>query len=430
MKTLIDHVVILSFGQDGEPIADGCIAIENDRIVYAGPRLGLKKDFEEDVTIEGQGKLALPGFINAHTHAAMTGLRGVGGDMDLFQWLHEKIFPAEDKLDAEDVYWLSLLGIAEMIRNGVTAFADMYFYEDQVAQAVSDTGIRASLSRAIISGPGEEDRFQEAQALFSEWHEGADGRIRTMMSGHAVYTCNEMTLMRICNMAKEMDVMVHIHISETKKEVTDCIQAHKKTPVRYLNDIGFFDVPVLAAHCVHVDESDMYHLAEHNVKVAHNPVSNLKLGSGVAPVPRMLQRGMCVALGTDGASSNNNLSILKELQEAALIHKGAAMNSTLVTAAEACRMATRMGAEALGWDDEIGTLEKGKKADLILLDTTAPHWIPRQEAYAGIAYAAQEGDIDTVIVNGNVLMENRELVAIDMEEIGAKVQEIHDRIVY
>lgn len=428
MKTLIDHVDIQCFGNDDAPIEDGCIAIDNDIIQYAGPRLNLPKEFEEDVTIEGQGKLALPGLINAHTHAAMTGLRGVGGDMDLFQWLHEKIFPAEAKMDGEDIYWLSMLGIAEMIKNGVTAFADMYYFEGQVAQAVADTGIRAALSRGILSDPQEDARFAEAQELYDQWQGKAEGRIRTMMSAHAIYTCSDMTLMRVHRMAKEMGVPIHIHVAETKKEVADCIKKHGKTPVRYLKDLGFLDAPILAAHCVHVDESDMYYLAEHDVKVAHNPVSNLKLGSGIAPIPRMLARGMCVALGTDGASSNNNLSILKEMREAALVHKGAAMDPTLVTAYEVCRMATVMGAEALGWSDEIGTLEPGKKADLILVNTTAPHWIPRQAPCAGLAYAAQEGDIDTVIVNGNVLMENRELVSMDMEEINAKAQEIHDRI--
>lgn len=428
MKTLIDHVQIQCFGREDAPIADGCIAIDNDRIHFAGPRKDFGKGFEEDVTIEGEGKLALPGLINTHTHAAMTGLRGVGGDMDLFQWLHEKIFPAEDKLTGEDVYWLTMLGIAEMIRNGITAFADMYVFEDQVAQAVADTGIRASLSRAVVSGEGEDARFAEAQALYDTWHGKAEGRIRTMMSAHAVYTCTDSTLIRIRDMAKEMGVPVHIHISETYKEVTDCVREHKNTPPRYLCDLGFFDVPILAAHCVHVDEADIEILKAYDVKVAHNPVSNLKLGSGIAPVPQMLKKGICVALGTDGASSNNNLSVLRELREAALIHKGAAMDPTLVTACQACRMATVNGAEALGWTDEIGTLEVGKKADLILLDVTAPHWIPEQEPCAGLAYAAQEGDINTVIVDGNVLMENRELVNMDMEEIGAKVQDIHDRI--
>lgn len=428
MKTLIDHVMIQSFGDEDAPVLDGCIAIENDRIHYAGPRNGLSKGFEQDVTIEGSGKLALPGFINTHTHVAMTSLRGVGSDMDLFQWLHEKVFPAEDRLAGDDVYWLSMLGIAEMIRNGVTTFSDMYMFEDQVAQAVADTGIRASLSRSVVSGEGEEQRFQESQELFSEWHEGADGRIRVMMSAHAIYTCNDMTLLRVCNMAKELGIGVHIHISETQKEVADCLRERHKSPVRYLNDLGFFEVPVLAAHCVHVDEEDMRIMAEKGVKVAHNPVSNLKLGSGIAPVPRMLSHGICVALGTDGASSNNNLSVLKEMQEAALIHKGAARDPGLITAGQACRMATLMGAQALGWDDEIGTLEPGKKADLILLDMTKPHWIPVQEPSVGLAYAAQEGDIDTVIANGNVLMENRELVSIDIEELRDKVQEIHDRI--
>ena len=428
MKTLIDHIQIQCFGNQDAPIVDGCIAIDNDRILYTGPRGGLPKDFEEDVTIEGTGKLALPGFINAHTHVAMTGLRGVGGDRDLFKWLQEEIFPAEDRMTGEDVYWLSMLGIAEMIRNGVTAFADMYNFEGQVAQAVADTGIRASLSRGVLSGPGEDARFAEAKELYDTWHGEAEGRIRTMVSAHAVYTCTDTTLIRVRNMAKEMKVPIHIHISETGKEVADCIREHKRTPPRYLHDLGLFDVPVLAAHCAHVDEADMDLLAAHEVTAVHNPVSNLKLGSGIAPVPRMLEKGVCVALGSDGASSNNNLSVLKELRTAALIHKGAARDPLLVTAYEACRMATVNGAKALGWDDEIGTLEAGKKADLILLNTTAPHWIPAQEPCAGLAYAAQEADIDTVIVDGNVLMENRELTSIDLEEVGVKVQEIHDRI--
>jgi len=430
MKTLIKDAVILTMDQENHIYSCGCAAIEGDTIVFVGDEANLPKDFIPDKTIEARGKLMLPGFINAHTHAAMSLFRGHANDADLWEWLTEKIWPLEDRLGFDDTYWLTLLSIAEMIAGGVTAFADMYMFMDYTAQAVEESGVRAALSRGLM-GPDahSQERLTENRLLWERWHGKGDGRIKVMVGPHAIYTCSGDYLQECMDLAREIGVGVHIHLAETRKEVEECKAKHGKTPVEYLLDIGLFELPVLAAHCVHLTSGDMDIMAEKKVKVAHCPASNLKLGSGFAPVPMMLERGITVALGTDGAASNNNLSIMKEMMLTALVNKGLHENPVLVPAAKALKMATLYGAEALGWEQEIGSIEKGKKADLILINLDKPHYHPRSDYVSHIVYSGYTTDVDTVMVNGKVLLQDGEFLTLALERIYREVERIQKRII-
>ena len=384
--------------------------------------------FQADTIIDGSKFVALPGFINAHTHAAMTIFRSFADDLPLMTWLQEKIWPAEDKLTKEDVYWGSKLCILEMLLSGTTTFADMYSFMPEVAKAVDETGIRACLSRGLIgTGPNAEQGLLEGEELVKNWHGKANGRITAMFGPHATYTCPPEYLNDVLALARQYHVGMHIHVAETSGEFKDIQKKYGKTPVGYLNSLGFFDCPTLAAHCVHLSGEDIEILHEKNVAVAHNPESNMKLASGVAPVPNMLDKGITVALGTDGASSNNNLDMLEEMRSAALLHKVAG-DPTVIYSYQALEMATKNGAKALGLENKIGMLKPGMAADLILVDFEKPHLYPKHDILAHLVYSAQSSDIDTVIVDGKILVRSGKPVTIDSKETCAQVQRIADRI--
>jgi len=365
------------------------------------------------------GKYALmPGFVNTHGHASMTLLRSVADDLPLKEWLEQRIWPLEDKLDEHRVYWGTMLAITEMLKGGTTTFTDMYFYMDAVARAVEETGIRAVLSRGLVAlGPGFDQALAEGRKFVQTWKGKAQGRINTHLGPHAPYTCPPPHLSKVMDLATELQIPLQIHISEAPGEVEDSFQQYGKSPVAVMEDAGLFDFPVLAAHCVNIDGADIDILANHDVRVAHNPTSNLKLGNGIAPIPALLKKGVTVGLGTDGAASNNNLNMLEEIHLAALIHKGVGNDPTLISASQALDMATGMGARAVFLEDEIGAVREGLKADLILIDLDKPHLTPRHEIEAHIAYSAQAGDVSLVMVDGNILVENGELTGIDEERV-------------
>ena len=318
-------------------VADGSvqtvdIAIENEKIIKIGQ---ISENWQADEIINGQYKFAIPGFINAHTHAAMTLLRSYADDMQLMDWLEKKIWPAEAKLTDDVIYAQSMLGIAEMIRCGTTAYADMYDHMDQEARAVEESGIRACLCRGSIGiGPNAQAGLDENRQLFLDWHGKADGRITVMMGPHAPYTCPPDYLHKFVDQARELGAEIHIHLSETKGEVENIKQEYGKSPIALMDEIGVLDCGCLAAHCVWVDDDDMDIMAAKHVRVAHNPGSNLKLASGIAPVPKMLAKGITVGLGTDGASSNNNLDIVEEMRLTTLIHKANTLDPLVIPAAE------------------------------------------------------------------------------------------------
>ena len=369
----------------------------------------------------------MPGLINAHTHLGMTLFRGAADELPLQAWLKEKIWPVEARMTREDVYWASLLGIAEMLRAGVTTFCDMYWHVEAVAEAVRESGIRACLSGVVIGVlPGAASMLARAiervKALIDEGHP----RIVPCFGPHAPYTVPAPMLRLVIETAAEFGVGINTHLSETLDEVQASVKEFGLTPIARMQQVGLFSVPVTAAHVVHPTEEEIHLLADARVGVAHCPSSNMKLGSGIAPVPALLEAEVVVGLGTDGAGSNNTLDVLREVRAAALLHKvngdPAALN-----AAQALALATRGGAAALRLP-ELGSLEVGKLADITLLDFAQPHLTPEGRVLSNLVYAAYASDVDTVIVHGEVLMEHRRLLTLDEPRIRARVNEAVKRL--
>jgi 5-methylthioadenosine/S-adenosylhomocysteine deaminase len=428
MDLLIEDCRILT-GEKGQyEIVSGSIAVEDGRIKAIG---SVPEDFRPENIIEAEGNIALPGLVNAHTHLSMGLLRNYADDMALMDWLKKKIFPAEEKMSPDDIYWGALLGIGELIRSGVTACADMYFQMDKVAQAVEAAGVRANIGFGMGAASREEARRKIEEGfrpLFEQWHGGAEGRVQVDLAPHAVYTVSREALEEIAAAAGRYGAGVHIHFSESTDEVKQCRSEHGMSPVALGKETGLFDAPrLLAAHCVHLDETDFDLLAEGKAAVAHNPSSNLKLANGIAPVQRMLERGIHVALGTDGAASNNNLDMFEELHLASLLQKGYNRQPQALTAAQSFAMAADSGADALGLA-ETGRLAEGMKADIILVNGRGLHMQPPGNLLSSLVYSAQAADVDTVICDGNVLMEGRELLTIDEEEVLARAAESARRI--
>lgn len=400
-------------------LEDVNIYIKDKNIFHIGDEL---KDFNFDKVIDGSGMVAFPGLINTHTHLAMTLFRNYADDMKLEDWLFKKIFPLEDKLMGEDVYYGSKLGLIEMIKSGTTCFLDMYFFVEDTLKAINESKIRACISRGLTSGEGEDAKIQEVRDLYGKYND-YEGRIKIMVGPHAVYTCSEDFLKKCLNLTKELNTRLHIHLNESKNEVEESLKAHGKSPIEWVDYLGLLEVPTIAAHCVWLNENDMNILKNKNVNVAHNPVSNLKIASGIANIYKMQKEGINVCLGTDGAASNNNLNMFKDLNIASLLSKGLNLEPVATTAYETLEMATINGAKALGLEDLIGTLEVGKEADIILIDFNKPHLKPKNNVISSLVYSAFGSDVDTVIVKGNVLMENRKIKVFDEVDTVKEIDE-------
>ncbi len=413
MNILIKDIDILAMDESKTGIFKSNIYIVDDKIQYIGDDIEGK---EAHRVIDGKNKLAMPGLINSHTHIGMSLLRNYADDLPLQSWLNDKIWPIEDKMKGEDIYWGSLLSMVEMIKSGTTTFCDMYDYMEEVARGLDQSGMRGVLTRGMTGGPDADLKLKETRDLYNNWH-GKDGRIKVMVAPHAIYTTNSNFLLKCMDLANELNIGLNIHLSETKIEVEDSFKAYGKSPVKYLEDLGFFDIHTVAAHCVHLDDEDIDILLKGKVYPVNNPTSNLKLASGFAPIDKMLKKGMPIALGTDGSSSNNNLDMFEEINLASIINKGINLDAVSVSALDAIKMATINGAKALDWDKEIGSIEVGKKADLILLDLDKPHFYPRHNMVSAISYSAHGSDVDTVIIDGRVIMEKREIKTLDVELI-------------
>ncbi|HEX2946484.1 MAG TPA: amidohydrolase [Clostridia bacterium] len=434
MNILIENIDILTADQENEYMREADIGIADGIILFIAPSGHVPDDFKPEKRISGRHKLATPGFVNAHTHCAMTLMRNAADDLPLHEWLFNRIFPMEDRLTDDDVYTGTLLGAAEMIKSGTTAIADMYLHMDSAAKAVSEAGIRANMSRSPLEfhSDGElkaADVFDECEKYYRKWNGSANGRIKVYIEVHSTYLFDRESLKRASDLAKKLGTGIHIHLLETAKERKDSFEQYNISPVEICADTGIFDVPVIGAHLVHVSGEDIGLLKKYEVNAAHNPTSNLKLGSGISPVPEMLKAGVNVALGTDGAASNNNLNMFEEMHLAALIHKGLSQDPELVNARQAFMMATANGARALGFGGEAGVLSPGMKADLVLLDTDKPHLVPMNDPFSAVVYSAQGSDVDTVIVDGNILMEHRELKTIDEERVKYEAAAISRRLV-
>jgi 5-methylthioadenosine/S-adenosylhomocysteine deaminase len=411
-------VLTLKEGED-EPLVGASLAVEGSEISRVEPAASPDTDGYDEV-VDMSGKLLMPGLVNTHGHAAMSLLRGYGDDLPLKAWLENKVWPMEARFGAEQVRWGTALAVLEMIRSGVTCFADMYDHMDQVAEVVRDSGMRASLCRGAIGLCSEQEqnqKFDEAIRFAREWNGEADGRITTMMAPHAPYTCPPNFIERFVDGAAELGVPLHTHMSETEAEVLLNVERYGARPVEHLRRLGVFDLPTLVAHAVHLTPEELGMLSEFDVKVSHNPGSNLKLGSGIAPIPTMMRLGIRPSLGTDGAASNNNLDLLEEVRLAALIHKGVNRDPLSLTATTALRMGTSYGAEALFVDEFVGTLEPGKKADFIAVDLTGPHMQPPHNVTSHIVYAASRDDVRDVYVDGRPLMRERRCLTLDEEEV-------------
>ena len=415
MALLIKNVTLVPMDGKREVVENTNIYVENGRISHIGE---LKDGIEVDKVIDGNNKVAMRGLINAHTHIGMSLLRNYADDFPLHEWLTQKIWPREAKLVGQDVYWGSLLSMVEMIQSGTTTFCDMYFFMDEVGKGLEESGMRGVLTRGLIEEAGKsEEKLEDTRILHKNWNGKGDGRIKVMVAPHAPYTCGPAYMEKIIELAKELDTGIHIHLSETKKEVEDSFNTYGKSPVRHVYDLGLFELPTVAAHCVHVNQEDIEILKEKNVSPVNNPTSNLKLASGFAPIDKMLKSKVNVALGTDGPSSNNNLNMFEEIHIASIINKGVNMDAVSVPAIDVLRMATINGAKALLWDEEIGSLEVGKKADIILIDMDKPHLYPMHNVISALAYSVQGSDVDTVMVDGKIIMEKREIKTLDVERI-------------
>ena len=427
-NVLIKDALILPVDEQKPPFFRGDILTAGNKIKKIVERPQTIDSDEVDTLINGSNLIVMPGFINTHGHAAMSLFRSYADDMPLKDWLEKKIWPIESLLEGDDVYWGTMLSIAEMIKSGTTTFTDMYFFMDRAAEAVEESGIRAVLSRGLL-GPeiDSPDAMKINREFINDWHGKADGRINVIYGPHSIITVPPEVLQEVMAENAKTGLPIQIHLSETAGEVEDCRAKHGASPVEYLSKIGLLDFKVIAAHCVHVSDGDIELLAEKQVGVCHNPGSNLKLGSGIAPVSKMLKKGIKVGLGTDGASSNNNLDMLEEMRLAALLAKGVSLDPTLINADTALEMATAMGAEILGLENT-GRLREGYKADLIGFNCNSPHLTPMHDPRANLVYAAVSSDVTLNMVDGNILLLDGILQTLDEEKVIAEANRYANRL--
>jgi 5-methylthioadenosine/S-adenosylhomocysteine deaminase len=412
---------------------DGAVVVKGDTIVAVGPRSELEARYVASQTIDARGKLVLPGFINGHTHVPMTLFRGLHDDVTLNDWLYKYIFPAEKKNVTEEfVRWGTRLAAAEQIRGGVTTFADMYYFEDAVAEETKGAGMRGVLGETFIDFPAPDNKSEAEMLAYTErflkkWQ--GDPLIQAAVAPHSIYICSQKTLQDAAGLARKYHAPILIHVGEMKKEWDDSIKQNGMSPVQYLDKIGVLGPDVVSAHCIYVDEADRKTLAQKQVGCVHNPSSNMMLASGVSPVAEMRATGVAVGLGTDGpAGSNNDLDLMEEMDLAAKLAKITKMDPLALNAKVVVEMATIDGARALHMDKEIGSLEAGKKADLILISLDEPNAVPMFDVYAQLAYALKGSDVETVVIGGRVVMRDRKLLTVREEEVLAKAREYRKSI--
>jgi len=423
---LIHNCTILPMNRRDTIIRNGLIATKKDKIIYVGRETKAPK-IKAETTINGKDKVATPGLINCHTHLPMTLFRGIAEDQPLTTWLTQTIWPLEAKLTSNDIYQGALLGCLENIKNGTTTFADMYFHEERIAKAVEKAGLRAVLAQGIIEAEDHKkgERMLKESVEFAQKYNGyADGRVTTQLGPHAVYTCSPQLLTQTREEASKLNIGIHIHIAESKQMAKLAKKRHGLTEIKLLENINFLKSNVLAAHCIHLTEKEMRIMAEHNVKVSYNPTANMKIASGTPKIKTLIDLGITVGIGTDGPASNNNLDMFEEMKTAALLQKIRYMDSTVLPAQQVLGMATTDGAKALGLEKTVGSLEAGKKADILLIDFRKPHLTPLHDPYANIIYSARGSDVDTVIVDGKLLMDRREVKTLDEKEVMQKAQRV------
>mgnify|MGYP001028238549 CR=1 FL=1 len=419
MRTLIRNVAAITLDEQDRILDDADIVIEDGTIIAVGES---PAGLEADEIIDGRDHLAMPGLYNAHAHIAMTLERGWAEDLPFDRWLNEKIWVAESALEEEDVYWGAALACCEMIRAGVVGFADHYFWMNQVARAADESGMKANLAWCLFGGETIPEvggvTLDDIRRFVADWHGAAQGRIRCSMGPHSPYMCSGEFLRESADAARDAGIGMHLHVSESQGQVDNSLGAHGQTPVAYLEGLGLFDLPMpaLAAHCIAAGDADIEIIAEKRVNVAHAPKTYMKLAMGMAPLPKMLAAGVNVALATDGPASNSDLNLLEVLRLTGLVHKNALGKPEALPCTQILRLATQAGAKALGFDRG-GVLAAGQPADLVLLDTRAPHWYPRHDLAAGVVYTAHPSDVSHVMMGGRLLLRDGELLTLDEERI-------------
>jgi len=402
-------------------IKDGIVVVSENKIVAVGKAKEVENQYKASEVLDCGNSIIMPGLINTHTHAAMAYFRGLADDLPLDKWWFDHIRPAEiNFVKPEFVKKATELACLEMIKSGVTFFNDMYYFSEVIAEACKQAGIRAMLSDAIIDFPAPSYRnVDEAISLFKEFYNkhSDDELINVSIQPHTVYTCSKETLIKTRELAQKFNVPIHIHISESKKEVDDCKKQHGKSPVEYLDEIGFLSDKVIAAHSVWLSDNDFEIYKERDVKVSHCPISNMKLASGVASIPEMLENEITVGLGTDGAASNNTLDLFSDMRACALLHKVNNFDPTIINAQEVVKMVTIDGAKVIGSENKIGSLEPGKRADIITINLDKPHLMPIYNPYSHLVYCVNGEDVENVVINGKVVMSNRKIKTMDEEKV-------------
>ena len=432
MNILISNGIILPMNvrEGQETYFKGFVGIEGERIAFVSKDHAKADEFacahKGDLTeIEAAGRIVMPGLINTHTHVAMALLRGVSDDVPLMEWLEQHIWPIEAKMGYQEVLDGARLGILEMLMGGTTTFVDMYPYEEAVAEAAQTAGIRAVVSPCPMDFRMEhfENDWKQVKERFSS------SRLVSMWMGpHAIYTLSGKNLQRSISLSKELGIGSHVHLAETQTEQDNCMAQHGMSPTEYLEKEGLFTTKTLAAHCVVMSDHDIEILAKNGVSVAHNPQSNMKLASGIAPVKKMLDAGINVSIGTDGASSNNDLDMWEEMRTASLLQKVSTMDSCAIPAYTALQMATVNGAKAIGREGELGIIAPGALADILLVDIEKPHLYPHTNLISELVYSAHASDVNTVIVNGSIVVENRKCLTMNAAEVCSTAQKHIDTL--
>src|ERR1700720_4283967 len=430
---LINGGTIVTMDGDRLILEDGALVVKGDVISAIGFRSDLEKKYIADQTINAKGKLVLPGFVNGHTHVPMTLLRGLRDDVTLDEWLRKYIFPAEAKNVTEEfVRWGTRLAAAEQIRGGVTTFADMYYFEDAIAEETKAAGMRGVLGETILDFPAPDNKSNAAMLEYAEkflkrWQ--GDALIHAAVAPHSIYTCSQKTLQDSAALARKYHAPILIHTAEMKKEWEDSQKQNGMSPVQYLDKIGVLGPDVVSAHCIFVDEADRKTLAQRRVGCVHNPSSNMMIASGVSPVAEMRAAGVAVGLGTDGpAGSNNDLDLMEEMDLAAKLAKITKMDPLAMNAKTVVEMATIDGARALHMEKKIGSLEVGNKADLVLISLDEPNAVPMYDIYAQVAYALKGSDVETVVIGGRVVMRDRKVLTVNETEVMARARDYRKTI--
>lgn len=426
MGIVLKNILAVLPNKDKDEVKETSIYIEGDRIAAIGEK---PEGFTEDKVLDGRDKLVIPGLINCHTHSYMAFMRNVADDLSFMDWLFGTIDPIEQQMTDEDTYWGACLAIIEMMKSGTTCFNDMQMNIHQTTRAVKESGMRAVICRGLVGSGNDEAGQLRLKQAYEERDAARDcDRLSFALGPHAPYTCDDGFMRIVSEEAKKNHMRIHVHLSESVSEIEQIREKYGCTPIEMADRNGLFDVPAIAAHCVQATDSDIDILKEKGVSVVTNPASNMKLGNGFAPVAKMLEKGVNVCLGTDGAASNNSLNMFHELSLLTLIHKGVNKTPQCVSAREGFRIATINGAKALGLEKEIGTIETGKKADLAILNLNTPSLMPRNNLIAGLSYSANGSEVETVIIDGKITMEDRKILTMDEALVYRKVNEIITRM--